>query len=215
MGRAITARSMKLAMLMESGFWKRPENVGQQNTIQIQQIDIQADTVTNLNQIIIAINKTLLKNHGGEKDFSVLTGDQISQPTNQLFYAITGVMTVIATISLIVGGIGIMNIMLVTVAERTREIGIRKALGANNTDITCQFLIESLVLSVGGGIIGYFSGYIISFGIGAFLAFYPIITWQIAAIAIFISIIMGTLFGLYPAFRAAKKDPVESLHQYN
>ena len=129
---------------------------------------------------------------------------------------IATVTTAIAAISLIVGGIGIMNIMLVTVAERTREIGIRKALGASNSDISWQFLIESLAISIGGGIAGYVSGYIVAFGISrGFLTFDPIINWQIAVIALFISLFMGTLFGLYPAIRAARKDPIESLHQYD
>jgi ABC-type antimicrobial peptide transport system permease subunit len=186
-----------------------------QDVVQIQQIDVKADSITNLDQTIISINKLLLKNHDGEKDFSVLTGDQISQPTSQLFYAIAGITTAVAAISLVVGGIGIMNIMLVTVAERTREIGIRKALGASNGDIMLQFLIESLSLSIGGGIVGYIGGYILAFGISTFLTFDPIINWQIAVIAIVISVIMGTIFGIYPAVRAARKDPIESLQQYN
>jgi ABC-type antimicrobial peptide transport system permease subunit len=186
------------------------------NVTQIQQIDIKADSITNLDQAIITINKTLLKSHGGENDFSVLTGNQISQPTSQLFYAIAGATTAIAAISLLVGGIGIMNIMLVTVAERTREIGIRKALGASNADISWQFLIESLAISVGGGVAGYIGGYVVAFTISStFLTFDPIINWQIAVVALVISIIMGTLFGLYPAIRAAHKDPIESLHQYD
>jgi ABC-type antimicrobial peptide transport system permease subunit len=186
-----------------------------QNVVQIQQIDIKADSVANLRQVTSLINKSLLKNHDNEKDFSILTGDQISKPTSQLFYAIAGATTAIAAISLVVGGIGIMNIMLVTVAERTREIGIRKALGASNGDIMGQFLIESLSLSIGGGIIGYIAGYLLAFGVSTFLTFIPVINWQIATIAILISIIMGTLFGLYPAIRAARKDPIESLHQYD
>ncbi len=187
-----------------------------QNVAQIQQIDIKADSIKNLDGAVTTINKTIQKSHNGEKDFSVLTGNQISQPTSQLFYMIAGVTTAIAAISLLVGGIGIMNIMLVTVAERTREIGIRKALGASNADISMQFLIESLAISIGGGIAGYISGYVIAFGIStSFLTFDPIINWQIAVVALFISIFMGTLFGLYPAFRAARKDPIESLYQYN
>ena len=184
-----------------------------QNVAQIQQINIKADSIANLSQVITAVNKTLLTSHKGENDFSILTGDQISQPTSQLFYAVAGVTTAIAAISLVVGGIGIMNIMLVTVAERTREIGIRKALGASNVDISWQFLIESLALSIGGGIGGYISGYLVAFGISRFLTFDPIINWQIAVVALLISLFMGTMFGLYPAIHAARKDPIESLHQ--
>lgn len=185
-----------------------------QDLVQIQQINIKSDTPENLNQTIESITKTLSASHNGENDFSVLSGDQVSQPTSHLFYLITSFTTAIASISLIVGGIGIMNIMLVTVAERTREIGIRKALGATNSDISWQFLIESLAISIGGGIAGYFMGYIIAFGISrTFLTFDPSINWQVAAIDLLVSIIMGAIFGLYPAIRAARKDPIESLYQ--
>lgn len=185
------------------------------NVTQIQQINIKADSIANLGLAIDAINKTLLTSHGGQNDFSILTDEQISQPTSQLFYTIAGITTVVAAISLFVGGLGIMNIMLVTVAERTREIGIRKALGASNADISWQFLIESLAISIGGGITGYILGYIVAFSVSNFLTFDPIINWQIAVVALLISLIMGTVFGLYPAIHAARKDPVESLHQYD
>ncbi|NTW61686.1 FtsX-like permease family protein [Candidatus Saccharibacteria bacterium] len=185
--------------------------------VQIQQIDVTADEKNNLPSVIKAINNTLLKNHGNEQDFSILSGDKIAQPTSQLFYAVAGASAAIAAISLIVGGIGIMNIMLVTVAERTREIGIRKALGASHRDIVYQFLFESLAISIIGGLVGYVIGYILSFAISKIyaLTFLPAITWQIAVAAFGISVVLGTVFGLYPALRAAYKDPVESLQRYN
>jgi len=186
-----------------------------QNVAQIQQIDVRVDSVNNLSQAVDNLNKVIKQNHAGEDDFSILTGNQISQPTSQLFYAIAGVTTAIAAISLVVGGIGIMNIMLVTVAERTREIGIRKALGATNNDILWQFLIESLIIGIVGGISGYICGYVVAFVISTLLPFDPIINWQIAGIALAVAIFIGTLFGIYPAIRAAHKDPIESLHQYN
>ena len=186
-----------------------------QGVLQIQQINIKSESIASLGQVIIDTNKILLKTHLNEADFSILSGEQISRPTNQLFYAIAGATTAIAAISLLVGGIGIMNIMLVSVAERTREIGIRKALGASNGDIVVQFLIESLALSIGGGIAGYVLGYALAFGISSFLTFDPIFSWPIAGFAFGVSFIVGTLFGLYPAIRAAKKDPISALRQYD
>lgn len=180
----------------------------------LQQINVQSDSVEHLTGVITQINKSLLKNHFGEADFTVLSGSQISQPTSRMFTAIAGVSVAIAAISLIVGGVGIMNIMLVNVAERTREIGIRKALGASNGDIVAQFLIESLALSIGGGISGYIFGYIFAFVVSTFLTFDPVLNWEIATAAIGVSIIIGTLFGIYPAVRAARKDPISALRQY-
>lgn len=185
-----------------------------QGASHIQQINIQSDSVTSLSGVITNVNKALLKTHLGQVDFSVLSGTQIAQPTSHIFIAIAGVSVAIAAISLLVGGVGIMNIMLVSVVERTREIGIRKALGASKSDIIWQFLIEALALSIVGGIAGLIVGYGLAFGTSMFLTFDPVLTWQTALIALGISVVIGTLFGLYPAVKAARKDPISALRQY-
>lgn len=187
-----------------------------QGVSHLQQINLRIDSTDNLETTVAAAQAALLKSHGNQSDFSVLYGDEIAQPTSRIFTAIATMSVIIAAISLIVGGIGIMNILLVSVAERTREIGIRKALGASNRDVIAQFLIESLAFSIGGGIGGYIFGYLIAFVISnLFLTFDPAITWEIAMVAFILSVIVGTLFGLYPALRAARKDPISSLRQYD
>lgn len=186
-----------------------------QGLAQIQQIDVRVDNKANLPGVAKAINAKISANHFGEHDFTVVSGQAIAKPTSRLFIAMTAVMTAIAAISLVVGGIGIMNIMLVGVAERTHEIGLRKAVGASNGQIVTQFLIESLLISLIGGVIGYVAGYFIAFLISTFLTFNPAITWQIALTAALVSIIVGAVFGAYPALRAARKDPIESLRMFH
>lgn len=185
-----------------------------QGMAQIQQIDVLAKSRSKLRSVTQAISTTLTSNHEGEHDFSIVTGRKIAQPTSRLFQVMTAVMTAIAAISLVVGGIGIMNIMLVGVAERTREIGLRKAVGASNGQIVSQFLIESLLISLIGGVVGYVSGYLIAFMVSTFLPFNPALTWQIAVVDFVVSLGVGALFGAYPAYRAARKDPIESLRSY-
>ena len=186
-----------------------------QGRSQIQQINLLAKDASDLAELTSQAKQKLLSQHLDEEDFSITTGDAITRPSNQLFNAITDVMTAIAAISLFVGGIGIMNIMLVGVAERTREIGIRKAVGANQYNITAQFLMESLIISLLGGLFGYILGYVMAFSVSVFLYFTPAFTWQTAATAFAMATIVGVVFGSYPAIKAARKNTIVSLRQYH
>lgn len=185
-----------------------------QGVAQIQQmivmINDEADPVT----AQADLEKALIANHHGEQDFSVLAGESIATHNSGLFRAIMLTTVIVASITLVVGGIGIMNIMLVGVTERTREIGIRKALGATNRHIFGQFILESLIMCVGGGLIGLGIAYGLAYLIAAPLSFQPAVTWQITTTGLGMALAVGMLFGLYPALKAARKDPIESLKQY-
>ncbi len=161
-----------------------------------------------LSQIVRAI---LNVTHNGASDFSVLVPADLLAQREQQQLVFKVVMICIAGISLLVGGIGIMNIMLATVLERTREIGIRRAIGARQRDIVRQFLIEAVLISILGGLIGISAG----FGgsrIIAFIAGWPTVVTIISIMVSFgVSVFIGLLFGIYPAVQAAKLDPIEAI----
>ncbi len=182
---------------------------------QIQQINAKARLGTDMVAYGRQIDQVLMRNHDGQKDTDVFTGRRIAEPTSELFRFVSVVMAVIASISLVVGGIGIMNIMLVGVSERTREIGLRKAVGASGGTIVSQFLIEALIISVLGGLLGFVGGYFIAFVVSLFIPYDPTFSWSIVGWAAALSVGVGVLFGLYPAIRAARKDPIESLRRYH
>lgn len=176
---------------------------------QIQQINLRAASQQSLDDATARAQIILADRHR-ENDFTIASGEAVSQPTNQLFVILSRVIAAIAAISLLVGGIGIMNIMLVSVAERTREIGIRKAVGASNAMIVTQFMVEALMMSLVGGLIGFTLGVVVAYSIGAVLYFTPVITLTTVGIVAVTAVLTGLVFGLYPAIRAARKDPIES-----
>lgn len=183
-------------------------------SIQIQQINIKSANVDSLATISQNIESELKTNKSGDDNFAVAYGDEIAHPANSLFVIVSGMLTLVATISLVVGGIGVMNIMLVSVAERTHEIGIRKAVGASSRNILMQFLFESLILSNLGGIFGLVLGYFLAFLLATITPFAPYISWEILALTFLTAITVGIVFGIYPAIKAASKNPIESLKHY-
>ncbi len=184
-----------------------------QGIAQVQQINVVPKKGFSESVVKQHIKQQLLKNHNNEEDFSVLNAQDASMISREFYHFITTLTAVVASVSLIVGGIGIMNILLVGVAERTREIGIRKSLGASNRHIMWQFLIESLMMSITGGLIGVALAYVGASFIGIIFGFLPAFNWIIIAIALGLSIGVGVIFGLTPAMRAARKDPIEALRQ--
>lgn len=149
---------------------------------------------------------------GEENDFSISNSQDILETMESTTQSLTIFLGSIAAISLIVGGIGIMNIMLVSVTERTKEIGIRKALGATYRMIVMQFLIEAVTISIAGGLIGVIAGIAISQLIPHLIEMSTVITAEPVIGSFLFSVLIGLIFGLYPAQKAAKLNPIDALH---
>ena len=178
-------------------------------------INVQVSDAKYMDQVQEDIETLLRQRHkitaGKEDDFHVRNLTSLMETMTQTTTMITLLLGSVAGISLIVGGIGIMNIMMVSVTERTREIGIRKALGATFNNIMMQFLIESVVIGVIGGIIGIFIGCGLSMAIASVGGFTTVITWAPIVVSFTFSVGIGLLFGILPARKAARLDPIEAL----
>jgi putative ABC transport system permease protein len=178
--------------------------------VQLHEVTVKVHSLDEVPTVAAAIKQTLEHNHK-KKDYVIVVPLELlkqAEDTKRIFNIVLGS---IAAISLLVGGIGIMNIMLASVTERTREIGIRRALGARRHDIVLQFLVETVLLSGAGGIMGVFLGVAIPFIVTWSAGMKTIITFWSPMLAFGISAIVGVVFGIYPALRAAEMDPVEAL----
>lgn len=180
-------------------------------TTLIQEIDVQVASTEQVDTVVQRITDTLKKNHGGEEDFTVLRQDELIDLTSGLFDQIKGAAQALSYVMLFVGGVVILLIMLITVTERTREIGIRKSIGATRFNIMVQFLTEAVVISWAGSLLGLLVAYGLGFGIKNFTGIAPEYTPQTLLTVFIISTSIGALAGLYPAAQAARKDPVEAL----
>jgi putative ABC transport system permease protein len=184
----------------------------------VNQITVKVTSKSQINNVKASIDALLQQRHNvAQSDVTIESQEDIASTVNQVSQTMTVLLGSIAGISLVVGGIGIMNIMLVSVTERTREIGIRKAVGARESDILMQFLTEALTVTILGGLIGVAAG----IGVAHFLNgrdiaglgqnVQTVISWNSVIIAFAVSAAIGVFFGLYPARRAAKLRPIEAL----
>jgi putative ABC transport system permease protein len=189
---------------------KRRSGSMEAEKVALHEVTVKVDNRDEVVNVSLAIKEILERNHKKE-DYEMIVPLELlkrAERTKQIFNIVLGS---IAAISLLVGGIGIMNIMLASVTERTREIGIRRALGAKRRDIILQFLIETVILSGSGGLLGVVLGVAIPFFVTYFAEMVTIVTFWSPIIAFSISALVGIVFGIYPALRAADMDPVEAL----
>jgi putative ABC transport system permease protein len=183
-------------------------------TNSVRSVGVSAASADQIDTVSGEITALLEQRHGitnGVDDFSITTQAQLLGTVSGVSDVLTILLAGIASISLLVGGIGIMNIMLVSVRERTREIGIRKAIGARGRDILSQFLVEALFLSLAGGLIGIAVGVLASFGIGIYAGWGFIFNPATVLVAVGFSLVVGIVFGVWPASQAARLDPVVAL----
>jgi putative ABC transport system permease protein len=182
----------------------------------VSQISVKAESEDVLNRLQEDVETLLRQRHRtreGEDDFTVQNLSSITETAAQTTQVFTYLLGGISAVSLLVGGIGIMNIMLVSVTERTREIGLRKALGARQSDILHQFGLEAVTLSVAGGIVGLALGVLGAWLMTSLFSLPLVVAPQNAIMAIGFSGLVGVMFGAYPAWRAAKLDPIEALRR--
>ena len=185
------------------------------NTSYVDSIQAQVDDSANIDQVQQDMTAILQRRHhiiaSAPNDFNLSNSNQLLQTANQFTSLLTILLVGIASISLTVGGVGIMNIMIVSVTERTREIGIRMSLGAARADIRNQFLIEALALSLVGGIIGMIIGFSIGYAVTNLVGIPFVVTTTALILPFGISSLIGVVFGLYPAVRASRLDPIDAL----
>lgn len=180
---------------------------------QIDRIILQADSSIKPESLVAGIKASVLKTQNGNETFTVLTQEDLRRVIYKVLNLLTYLVVGISTIAMFVGGVGIMTVMLMNVNERRREIGIRKTVGARRMDVFVQFLTESSILTLGGGVAGLILTRIAIAIIMSLTDLRPMLSWDVILLGLGMSFLVGTVFGLVPAIRASLKDPVESMRQ--
>ncbi|HEX6645023.1 MAG TPA: FtsX-like permease family protein, partial [Gemmatimonadales bacterium] len=213
----VTQRDIELAARPDMAMPDQEETASEEeraersNRNQLDRIIVRVADASHVSGVADVIRRSLTRRHNGVVDFEISVPELLlrqQQRTKTIFNVVLGA---IASISLIVGGIGIMNIMLASVLERIREIGVRRAVGATQKEILLQFLSEAVLISVAGGIAGILVGSLLSYGIERFAGITTLVSYLSIAVAFGVSFAVGVGFGIVPAYRAARQDPVVCL----
>jgi len=178
---------------------------------QIHRVIVQTAPDAEPERMVSKIQSAVRANHNGSDDFSVITQQDLLKRLFDLLNVLAVALTGITSIALFVGGIGVMNVMLMSVNERVREIGIRKTVGAKRADIFLQFLMEALLIALMGGLLGIALAVVVCVLLDTRTVLNPYVSFDTVLLALGVCSLVGILFGTFPAYRAATRDPVESL----
>lgn len=181
------------------------------NTKQVFRIMMQAPDSNSVKEYKKKVKDVIFSSHGNDEDFSVITQDDALGIVNSVLNILTAMIVGVAVLSLVIGGLGIMNIMLVSITERTKEIGIRKAVGANRMHILVQFLIEAITLSLVGGLLGVVLSGLTTFTVNNFSPLKMEFSYIVILLSLGFSLVVGVVFGVAPALSASRKDPISAI----
>ncbi len=191
--------------------FKRFGTGGDPRADKLEEIILKVGEDASLRETADLVGRILHRRHNGVQDYEIIVPEELIRQQQETGAILSNVLIFVAAISLLVGGIGIMNIMLATVTQRTREIGVRRALGATRNDILGQFIVESLIISLLGGVIGIGIGYGLAYTIGSYADWIVIVPPMAVLVSNAVAGGIGFVFGLYPSMKAARLDPIEAL----
>lgn len=178
------------------------------------QVLVRPERADSVDELVVEIRNALSETHHGQADFSVLTSEDTIRLADSMIGLLTTFIGIMAAIALLVGGVGIMNVMLASVSERTQEIGVRKSVGATSQQIMAQFFAEAFVLSFVGAVVGILASLLVNYGVRVTTELEPAFDWRVMLGVSLISVVVGSLFGLAPAVKAARKDPIQALRRF-